>query len=270
MKIKKLVAVLFALCLAVGVMALSASASEIVASGTCGADGDNLTWTLDDEGTLTISGEGEMAGYACKQWNMYDIYSVIINEGVTSIGSHAFYECYELTDISIPLGVLKIGSGAFYCCTKLTEIELPDTVTRIDDSAFSLCRKINDLVIPNSVNKIGIYSFSGCKSLEKIIFVGAAPTIGSYAFENVTASIYYSADDASWTEDVRLNYGGSLMWLPVSKPHITAQPEIIYARYGESAEVSVKVDGVAITYQWYISADGENFTKASGNGDTYS
>ena len=77
--------------------AADAKAAEIVASGNCGADGDNLTWTLDDDGLLTISGEGEMADYSSSSSNRspwYDyrsrILSVSIGDSVTSIGVRAF------------------------------------------------------------------------------------------------------------------------------------------------------------------------------------
>lgn len=79
--------------------AISASAADIVASGACGAEGDNVIWELDSEGTLTISGEGEMVSYYdMSPWLLtdYNIKKAIIEDGVTSIGSRAFDYCKSL------------------------------------------------------------------------------------------------------------------------------------------------------------------------------
>lgn len=86
-------------------------------SGSCG---DNLTWTLDDNGTLTISGTGSMTNYNSSDsspwYNNSNVKKVIINSGVTSIGSKAFYGCSGLTSITIPNSVTSIGEYAFEYC----------------------------------------------------------------------------------------------------------------------------------------------------------
>ena len=110
--------------------------AQIVNSGDCGADGDNLTWTFDDEGTLTISGEGDMDDYDYYEsvpW--YNIHSsitkIIIDQDVTSICSSAFYDCDGLASVTIPDNVTSIGSSVFYDCDGLTSITIPDSVTII-------------------------------------------------------------------------------------------------------------------------------------------
>lgn len=97
-----------------------------VASGTCGANGDNLTWVLDESGVLTISGSGDMENYISDDrapWYLYrdNINKVDINEGATSIGDDAFCYCDNLTSIVIPNSVTSIiGDDAFYSCYNLT------------------------------------------------------------------------------------------------------------------------------------------------------
>ena len=106
-----------------------ASAATIVSSGTCGAQGDNLTWILDDEGTLTISGSGEMCDYTWASpspWGS-DVTEALIENSVTSIGDEAFKGCTGLTSITIPNSVTSIGGvsnprtlvGAFEGCSRL-------------------------------------------------------------------------------------------------------------------------------------------------------
>ncbi len=120
-------------------------AAEIVASGTCG---DNLTWTLDSEGKLTISGTGEMefnGGYYFDvPWysQRSSIYRVIIQNGVTSIGDSAFSDCSSLTSVTIPNSVTSIGDSAFSDCTSLTSVTIPNSVTSINTEAFALCTSL--------------------------------------------------------------------------------------------------------------------------------
>ncbi|MBO4867347.1 MAG: leucine-rich repeat domain-containing protein [Ruminococcus sp.] len=149
---------------------LIASAAVTKASGTCGA---NLTWTLDDEGTLTISGTGEMANYwsTVKQpWAKYSnfIKKAVIEEGVTKIGSFAFNSCTNLTSITIPNGVKYIGECAFRYCKNLSTVTIPDGVTGIDNNAFEGCTNLSSITIPDSVKSFDMEVFKNCSSLKSI------------------------------------------------------------------------------------------------------
>ena len=99
-------------------------------SGTCG---DNVTWTLDASGTLTISGKGAMADYYIFSVPWYDTRSQvktgIIKNGVTSIGNCAFADCSSLTSATIPNSVTSIGNGAFSSCSSLTDVYYGGTET---------------------------------------------------------------------------------------------------------------------------------------------
>ena len=161
--------------------------SNIVDSGTCGAEGnngDNLTWILDDEGVLTISGTGAMASWNWKgsPWyaNKDKIESVVIEDGVTSIGANAFDGCSGLTSITIPSSVTSIGEHAFYGCSGLTSITIPSSVTSIGAYAFSGC-SVTSITIPSSVTSIGAYAFYGC-SVTSITIPSSVTSIGGGAF----------------------------------------------------------------------------------------
>ncbi len=159
-------------------------------SGTCGT---NLTWTLDDEGTLTISGTGAMTNYSSYYspvpWyqNRNSVKKVIIEKGVTSIGDWVLYECILLTAIEIPEGVTSIGNSAFLRCSSLTAIKIPEGVTLIGDDAFCYCTSLTAIEIPKSVTSIGNTAFFGCSSLTAIEIPEGVTTIDNFAFERCTS-----------------------------------------------------------------------------------
>ena len=124
---KKLLGILFVLGLLLALPSMVSFAET--KSGTCGATGNeaNVTWVLDDNGTLTISGIGAMADYADASsvpWNgsVGAIRKVMIEESVTNIGAYAFSDCTNLNSVTIPTKVTKIGDDAFKNCTNLTDV----------------------------------------------------------------------------------------------------------------------------------------------------
>ena len=158
------------------------SGTNIIASGTCGYSGENLKWTLDSDGKLTISGTGKMSNTA--PWSSYSasIKSVEILEGVTSIGAYAFQDCSGLTSIQLPSTVTNIGFRAFKNCSGLTSISIPSTVTSIDANAFDGCSGLTSISIPEGVTSIGNSAFSGCSSLTSISIPEGVTSIGNMAF----------------------------------------------------------------------------------------
>ncbi len=175
-------------------------------NGVCG---ENVTWRLDEEGTLTISGTGSMtdygglAGKPPYQDTFTTIYKVVVEEGVTHIGDRAFDDSLYLTDVVLPEGMESIGefafsdSGlewivlpeslrtigefAFYGCENLLSIAIPDGVATIGDNAFSDCNNMTDVVIPASVTSFGesVFSSSG---VQRVIFEKGVTSIGKTAF----------------------------------------------------------------------------------------
>ena len=142
-------------------------ANTLAQSGTTGP----LTWDLENN-TLTISGEGEMPDYDYSDnipWFEYraSIYTVVIETGVTTIGSRAFSFCENLTSITIPNSVITIGMIAFVRALSLISIIIPNSVTTIGEFAFEACN-LNSIIIPNSVTTIGAWAFSTCQSLSSV------------------------------------------------------------------------------------------------------
>lgn len=186
---KKSISLLLILAMLLSVLPASVFASgTIVASGDCG---ENLTWILDDAGTLIISGEGAMEDFRWdgSPWysNRRDIQNVVIKNGVTSIGKYAFYCCISLTSITIPAGVTSIGYCAFDGCSNLTSIIIPDSVISIGDSAFYGCKSLTSITVPDSVTSIGKGAFEYCRSLTSITIPDSVTSIGSFAFYAYTA-----------------------------------------------------------------------------------
>ena len=156
---------------------LFAEDENVIASGECGANGDNLTWVLTDDGTLTISGSGEMKSYSGFHPTWYykqeKMLSVVIEPGVTSIGDYAFQTCWSLASVTIPGSVTSIGSYAFSYCSSLTSVTIPEGVTSIGNYAFSDCSNLTSVTIPESVTSIGYRIFSGCTALKDIYYGGS-------------------------------------------------------------------------------------------------
>ena len=150
---------------------------------------DNLTWKLYEDGTLNISGKGAMKDYSYDSnqspvYNNSNVKKVVIEDGVTSIGTYAFYDCSSLTSITIPNSVTSIGNSAFSYCISLTSIMIPDSVTSIGISAFRNCISLTSITIPDGVTGIGEAAFRNCSSLTSITIPDSVTSIGESAFES--------------------------------------------------------------------------------------
>ncbi|GHT21701.1 hypothetical protein AGMMS4957_10830 [Bacteroidia bacterium] len=145
--------------------------------------------TLSADGTtLTISGTGAMVNYnvyeAPPWYDMSSIKTVVINEGVTSIGNYAFSICNSLTSVTIPNSVTSIGDYAFGWCIGLTSVTIPNSVTSIGKDAFYRCSGLTSVTIPNSVTSIGDYAFSYCSGLTSVTIGNSVTSIGEAAFRD--------------------------------------------------------------------------------------
>ena len=181
-------------------------------SGNFG-DNDAFQWTISTDGTLLITGAGDMPDLEIntQPWRIYRAYitKVILADGVTSIGNAAFMGCTNLVQAELPDSVISIGQSAFSGCTELTLTQLPDNLTSIGDYTFNSCIKLAITKIPATVTSIGDNGFGNCQSLHELAFTrDPAPTLGTNVFtgcSNLTLRIPDGAtgyDSANWPTDL--------------------------------------------------------------------
>lgn len=164
------------------------ASAETLASGTCG---DNLTWTITEEGELIIGGTGAMLDFVSSSdipWYTYrvSVTKVTIQDGVTNIGNLAFYGT-NLTYISIGKDVASIGDDAFLMCSSLTSISIPEGVTEIGNEAFYNCTGLTSVTLPSSLKSIDYSAFYGCQSLISVSMSDGVTSIGNDVFRNCTS-----------------------------------------------------------------------------------
>ena len=150
-------------------------AAATVASGKCG---DSAKWTLDAAGTLTISGSGKTWDFIDEDWNAnapwYDvslrlrIKKVVVEKGITYVGTRAFYDCSEMTSVSLPTTLETMGADVFMYCTGLTSVTIPDGVTFISGDFFLGCTSLKSVTLPDSLRDIGGCTFMYCTSLTSV------------------------------------------------------------------------------------------------------
>ena len=137
----------------IGILAavLAVLCCAAAAADSSGTLPGNISWTLTDEGVLTVSGTGPIPDYQTESSPFYendDIKSIILEDGITRIGNYVFECLYWLENIKIPASVTEIGRGAFNACA-LPEVTIPASVTSIEQYAFRSCGEMRNATILN-------------------------------------------------------------------------------------------------------------------------
>ena len=163
-----------------------------ILGGNCGLEITNLKWTLSEDGVLIISGTGDMSNvdssiYA--PWNAHcdKITSVVVEEGVETIGKNMLGLLPNLRQVSLPETLRHIGAGAFHTNPKLEYIDFPGSLESISNSAFQNSG-LKEVALPENA-WIGAYAFENCTALKKVKIDSTLDTDsnGSYLFQGCTA-----------------------------------------------------------------------------------
>ena len=189
----------------------AALAAEVAESGICGV---GVTYQLDADGLMEITGEGDILGGVFAGSGAV---RAVIGEGVTGIGDNAFAGCAALKEIVIPDSVTHIGSGAFLGCAALETVRWPAQVkliadntfagcvslqgfsfagiTEIGENAFLGCASLRSVAIPAETERIGAAAFLGCTGLREVTLAGSETDVGGQCFANCPIDTVSAAVD---------------------------------------------------------------------------
>ena len=184
---KRILALFIAVIMILPLFSFLSSASE-VASGSCG---DDVNWSLSSEGVLTLEGSGATYNYTGGDTGWYshasEVKSIVVENGITSIGNYLFYALGSLTSVDIPASVTSIGASAFNSCSNIETITVPDSVTSIGEYAFIMCNKLKTATLSSGITEIPNYLFWSCPKLTSVDIRGNITRIGSDAFGGCSA-----------------------------------------------------------------------------------
>ena len=240
---------------------------EIIGTGVCG---DDVTWTLGNNGVVTISGTGDMYDfersnspwYRCANAIFMPITKAVISDGVTSIGNYAFDYLSQLKEINLPEGITRIGKGAFCDCgmanlelpdslreigkgafegAQLTSVTIPKNVTSIGSRAFYYCRELKTVTISDGVTVISEWMFNHCTNLESITIPASVTVIGGSAFYDCLrlTDVHYGKGEKDW-EKISIDTGNTCLTAATIHYKYVATPKI--------SALENKVDGVRIAW----------------------
>ena len=165
--VQKYCAVAFADTTKTGNIRVLVEKRPIVYSGKCGKDAE---WRLVND-TLYISGKDEMYGYAQDGSPWYDIRhqikAVVVEDGITSIGNYAFFECSILTSVTLPETIRIINDSAFCYCYSLLSLTIPEGVEYIGKNIVYRSHKLTEINLPSTLMSIG-YIGGECENLRTI------------------------------------------------------------------------------------------------------
>lgn len=175
MKNKKIISVLLSACMLL--TAIAGISFSATAGGNSGSCGDGVVWSVDDSGTLTISGDGQMNDYSLASgapWrnSIPNIKSIIVKNDVNYIGDYAFSGCVNATSATIEGSVQIIGIQAFSGCVNLKNVDVAEGVYVINEEAFTGCISLTDITLPSTTSAICEKAFNGCVKLTDVTYNG--------------------------------------------------------------------------------------------------
>ena len=245
---KRILSILLAVLMLLSALPLGMADTAYAAALASGKCGDSATWTLDNTGTLTISGTGATYNYDmdddgnsaapwCTKARIQRVNKVVVNSGITELGYSMFSNCTQLTSVSLPSGLKRIGSCLFLGCTRLSAITIPSSVTTIESNAFTHCDSITAITLPGGLRTMGDavcsqmaklttatvsggitylsnYAFNDCPSLKTITLPNTVRSIGICAFRYDTAlkDVYFNGSVTQWTSIQIAGEGNSALY----------------------------------------------------------
>lgn len=239
-----------------------------------GEAGKDITVTLDVNGNLTVSGTGEMNGWAKSDdipWKNRYIRTITVEEGVTSIGSGAFFSENYLVSVSLASSVKTIGSAAFAYCQILEDVELSQGLENIGVGAFYACQSLSRVVLPEGVKVIRDGAFEYCNSMTNIVIPASVESIEWYAFSdcNRLLKVYYNGTESDW-ENAKAGFeeeGNERLFAAKRNYYSEEQPEVgifggmgSYWHWSKNGEVpvtwtiTVVVDSITTKIRHFVRA----------------
>ncbi|MFI3142461.1 MAG: leucine-rich repeat protein, partial [Clostridia bacterium] len=218
---------------------------------------DSLTWEVSST-TLTISGTGAMEDYSASSkapWSSSSavIKTVVIQDGVTSIGDYAFYWFTSLTSVTMADSVESIGDQAFYNCTSLKTLTIGDGVTTIGTDAFAVCTALTTVTLGDSVEVIDAGAFSWCSALTTITIPASTTLIGENAFYSCDSlkTVNYAVNSDAWAKVSVHSNGNSAL----------GSASFTYGYYVDAPVITsvVVVDYETITINWDLVGYAEGY-----------
>ena len=253
-----------------------AAKGKVIDFGTCGK---NVNYELYDDYTLRIFGKGAMYNYnsiytlqrlySDTPWSSWDseIKSVVIEDGVTRIGSSAFYCFTSLTEVNIPNSVTSIGSGAFRYCTALKKIDIPNSVTSIGAYAFAECGSLAEVNIPDGIETIDEGVFFQCSSLAHIDIPNSVTSIERFAFGFCSPLTEIIIPDGVTSIGECAFYNcNNLKYVKIGKGVTVIDDKAFYSDYDRKIEIEIAaethitlLDGMVIHYDHHEASTSEAF-----------
>lgn len=214
-----------------------------------------VRWSFDEAaGLLDIEGSGAMPDTVPWASVRDKVRTVIIGEGITTIGSQAFRDCTQLTAVRMSHTVTAVGEAAFAGCRSLKGIRLPESVARLGENAFYHCTSLAYIHVPsavqqlphhifagcesllsvslNGVTDIGYAAFYGCEQLERVVLSADSITTGDWSFARCGSLKEVTGSEQIAVLGKASFFGDESLSALTLSPRLTALPDEVFAGTG--------------------------------------